>query len=99
MLGSLRAAQTAETPRGLPLRHRGFWIHLAMLPSAALLGLLVIVPLVMLAYYGFKDPTSGRLTLENYDRLLHDHLYVRLLGRSVWLALEVTVASIAIGWP
>jgi spermidine/putrescine transport system permease protein len=73
--------------------------HLAMLPSAAILVLLVFVPVGMLVYFSLSSTSTPFPSLENYARTIEESLYPRLFVRSLWLAFHVTVICIVIAWP
>ncbi|MBP1844297.1 mannopine transport system permease protein [Rhizobium petrolearium] len=72
------------------------------------LSLILIIPLCLLLGFGFVYPV-GRLLgqsffapdfgLDNYRRLLETPLYLRVLGRTVIVALIVMAASLALGYP
>lgn len=72
------------------------------------LSLILMIPLCLLLGFGFVYPV-GRLLgqsffapdfgLDNYRRLLETPLYLRVLGRTVIVALIVMAASLALGYP
>lgn len=72
------------------------------------LSLVLIAPLCLLLGFGFVYPV-GRLLgqsffapdfgLDNYRRLVETPLYLRVLGRTVMVALIVMAASLTLGYP
>ncbi len=84
---------------------------LLMTPTLLIMFALLIIPLVLtvITSFGQRDPDGNVIytfTLENYWRLLGftegggwDDLYLRILLRSLWLALQTTVIVIAMAYP
>src|SRR5215212_4044737 len=82
-----------------------------MTPTMIIMVALLIIPLVLtvITSFGQRDPDGNviyKFTLENYWRLMGftegggwDDLYLRILLRSLWLALETTVIVIAMAYP
>jgi spermidine/putrescine transport system permease protein len=84
---------------------------LLMTPTMIIMVALLIIPLVLtvITSFGQRDPDGNVIytfTLENYWRLMGftengtwDDLYLRILLRSLWLALQTTVIVIAMAYP
>jgi spermidine/putrescine transport system permease protein len=84
---------------------------LLMTPTMLILVALLIIPLILtvITSFGQRDPDGNVIytfTLENYWRLLGfteegtwDDLYLRILLRSLWLALQTTVIVILMAYP
>lgn len=84
---------------------------LLMTPTMLIMVALLIIPLVLtvITSFGQRDPDGNVIytfTLENYWRLLGftpegawDDLYLRILLRSLWLALQTTVIVILMAYP
>lgn len=83
---------------------------LLMTPTMLIMVALLILPLLLtvITSFGQRDPDGNVIytfTLENYWRLLGfteqgwDDLYLRILIRSLWLALQTTVIVIAMAYP
>lgn len=73
-----------------------------MLPSGVLLVCAVVVPVVMLAYFGLLTGpnTDGPVTGAEWARMASEpELYGRLLGRSLLLGLATAVLTVVLGWP
>jgi putative spermidine/putrescine transport system permease protein len=77
----------------------------AMLAPATLVVTLVLVlPLVLLFRYSLNHFEPGRfmvegLTLENYAKLVSDPYYLGVLRATLLMALAVTAACLALGFP
>jgi ABC-type spermidine/putrescine transport system permease subunit I len=72
-----------------------------MLPALVLLLAFVIVPLVTLlvfSLYTSVSPLRG-FTWQQYTTLVHETLYLRVLWKTIYVALFVTVIAGAIAWP
>ena len=72
-----------------------------MLPALLLLLAFVIVPLITLfvfSLYTSVSPLKG-FTWQQYTTLVHETLYLRVLWKTVYVALFVTVIAAAIAWP
>jgi spermidine/putrescine transport system permease protein len=84
---------------------------LLMTPTMIVMVALLIIPLILtvITSFGQRDPDGNVIytfTLENYWRLMGftesgtwDNLYLLILMRSLWLALETTVIVIAMAYP
>ncbi|MFO8075898.1 MAG: ABC transporter permease [Egibacteraceae bacterium] len=73
-----------------------------MLPSALLLLALVVVPLVLLVYFGLLTGpgVDGAVTGQEWARIAgQPELYGRLLVRSLVLGLAATALTIIVAWP
>lgn len=72
------------------------------------LSMMLILPWIVLLAVGFLYPV-GRLlagslfdpgfTLEHYARILDEPLYLKILLRTLWIGLVVTVAAFLLGYP
>jgi len=84
---------------------------LLMTPTMIIMVALLIIPLLLtvITSFGQRDPDGNVIytfTLENYWRLMGftengtwDNLYLLILMRSLWLALQTTVIVIAMAYP
>jgi spermidine/putrescine transport system permease protein len=84
---------------------------LLMAPTMLIMVAMLIIPLLLtvVTSFGQRDPDGNVIytfTLENYWRLLGfteegtwDDLYLRILLRSLWLALQTTIIVIAMAYP
>lgn len=72
-------------------------------PAAILLTAFFLVPLGGMALFSFRAGTFGEasavFTLDNYREFLANFTYQRLLLRSVWISLLVSVASVLLAYP
>jgi len=67
-----------------------------LLPAMLLLGLVYVLPLaeVVRLSFGQRD-----FTLAHYAELAGDDIIHRILGRTLWISLQVTAISLAAGFP
>lgn len=83
---------------------------LLITPVMALIVGLLVIPLILVVItsFGSRSPDGNVIygfSLDNYWRLLgitpdgFDTLYLEILGRSLWLALQTTLAVIVIAFP
>ena len=90
--------------------NRGLQGFLLILPTLVVMVALLIVPLVMTVVTSFSQRSADgeviyTFTLENYWRLAGftadgwDDLYLRILLRSLWLALQTTILVILMAYP
>jgi putative spermidine/putrescine transport system permease protein len=75
-----------------------------LLPAALAVSLVLLLPLVLMFRYSLNRFEPGRfmveaLTLENYAKLVSDAYYLGVLRSTVLMALAVTVACLALGFP
>ena len=90
--------------------NKGLQGQLLILPTLLVMLALLVIPLVLtvITSFGQRDPDGNVIytfTLENYWRLLGftpegwDDLYLRILLRSLWLAVQTTVIVILMAYP
>ncbi|MBR9843885.1 MAG: sugar ABC transporter permease [Rhodobacteraceae bacterium] len=79
------------------------WIHgwLLVLPAMALLALFTHLPAVTTVWNSFFSTPRGRrpavfVGLDNYERLLNDPIFWKVLTNNLWFALGTIPASIAL---
>jgi len=73
-------------------------------PAALAVSLVLLLPLVLMFRYSLNRFEPGRfmveaLTLENYAKLVSDAYYLGVLRATVLMALAVTAACLALGFP
>ncbi|MEV0385713.1 ABC transporter permease [Nonomuraea sp. NPDC050643] len=94
-----RAAAEAQPPPRRRLspagRRRGAGL-LLLLPALIALTLFFVLPLLSILLDSFTSPEPG---LGNYVQLFTDGYTLRVLGRTLVIALVVTVAGIALAYP
>ena len=84
--------------------------QLLIVPTMLVMLILLVIPLILtlITSFGQRDPDGNVIytfTLENYWRLLGftpegwDDLYLRILLRSLWLAVQTTVIVILMAYP
>ena len=69
-------------------------------PYVVWMLLFTIIPLLIVGYYAFTDTAGGETTfsLENVKSTF-DPMYMRIMGRSIYLAFVATVCCILLGYP
>ena len=92
-----------ENASTIQKRNRG--TRALILPSAAMLLLISIIPLCLLILFSFVDGnvTVGRgidgFTIQNFVRAFSTPMVPRLMGKSFLISLIVTLICIGIGYP
>ncbi len=66
-------------------------------PYIAWMVLFTLAPLALLLFYAFTARDGG-LTVSNFAQFF-DPMYLKILGRSLWLALLCTIICLALGYP
>src|SRR6266567_2467377 len=79
-------------------------VSAAALLAPAAVSLVLLLPLVLMFRYSLNRFEPGRfmveaLTLENYAKLVSDAYYLGVLRSTVLMALAVTAACLALGFP
>lgn len=69
----------------------------ALFPFLIWLVLLVVVPLLLIAFYGFTN-ADGAFSLDNFCQFFQPD-YLRVLWRSLYLSLIATVFCLLVGYP
>ncbi len=69
----------------------------ALFPFLLWMLLLILIPLILIAYYSFTDGNGG-VTLENFRQFFRPD-YLRVLWRSLYLALISTFVCLLLGYP
>ena len=92
-------------------RRQRFW---GLLPAMAIIGIFMVIPMGIVAVYSFleADSTGGvesQFSLDAYqqflfeldldDSLIFNAGYLRIFGRSFWLAFVCTLLCLIIGFP
>lgn len=73
---------------------RSYWSF----PYLIFLILFVLLPLVMIAVYAFRDPAGG-FTLGNFTRFFHQSEDVNTFVYSIEIALITTILCLLLGYP
>lgn len=83
-----------------PSRRAVRWDLVVLLAPLALITLLVFnVPLLNTAYWAVSDSDSGALSSQPFRDFWESTAYMRIIWRTLWVALEVTAATILLGYP
>jgi raffinose/stachyose/melibiose transport system permease protein len=101
--GRIATARPIVGTRRLDLR-KVIAVSAFLLPATAVYSLFVLFPIVQAGYYGLYKwkglgPLQNYVGLDNFDRLIHDEVFLRALEHNlVILALSVTIQlPIALG--
>ena len=75
-------------------------IKLALIPYSVYALIFIVAPILLILLYSFQD-TGGAWTLENYARFFDfsDPVYLKVLWRSIKLAVISTVICLILGYP
>lgn len=68
------------------------------IPALAVVGVLMVVPIIWLLGMSFVDQT-GALGLENYALFFGEPVYVQMFLNTFWIAFLVTVICLLLGYP
>lgn len=78
-------------------------IAILVLPSALLLGVLFLLPLVIMALYSFREGSFGAasqvFTLEHYREFFNNTSFLRLLWRSLLISFWVSLFTVILAYP
>ncbi len=78
-------------------------IAILVLPSALLLGVLFLLPLVIMALYSFREGSFGTasqvFTLEHYREFFSNASFLRLLWRSLLVSFWVSLFTVVLAYP
>ena len=63
-------------------------------------AIFIVIPLFLILFFSFTKQDGGQIifSLENYEKLI-DPLYMKVFGRSLWLALVSTLICLVVGYP
>jgi mannopine transport system permease protein len=90
----------ARVPQRWRQARAGRWSPLTaallLLPMMALLAGFFLYPLIKLLAGSVWTPT---FTLQHYERLWNESLYLLILGRTLWIAFVVSILALLLGYP
>lgn len=84
-------------------RNSTFWI--LYLPPLIWLGLFFLIPILLMAAFSFRTDTYGelfqnwRLGFDQYQSIIAEGSYWRLLGISSFMALIISVSAVVLAYP
>lgn len=81
-----------------PSRKRFSYKSLLSFPYSLWMGAFIIIPLIMMVYYGFTSRADGSLTFENV-KLISDPIYRKALWLSLKLSFFSTIVCLLIAYP
>jgi len=74
-----------------------------MLPSVLMLGVFFLLPVVAMATFSFRAGSFGAerqvLSLDHYREFLANEAFLRLLGRTIFMALETSILCVILAYP
>jgi ABC-type spermidine/putrescine transport system permease subunit I len=82
-----------------PVARRNPQTLLLLAPVLVLIAVFFDWPLLKTAYWSILDEETGRLTLAHFREFWDSQAYLRIIGRTLRVALMVTVACILLGYP
>lgn len=92
------AAKPAAASPARPIRVR--WDLVALIAPLALLTLAIFdLPLLNTAYWSVSDSETGALTAQHFRDFAESSAYIRIIWRTLVIALEVTLLTILLGYP
>ncbi|MBX3566500.1 MAG: ABC transporter permease [Rhizobiaceae bacterium] len=81
-------------------RRRFRWDLLLLIAPLLLVTAVVFdVPLLNTAYWAVSDAKSGALTTRHFQEFLESNAYMRIIWRTLFVSLEVTLVTILLGYP
>lgn len=97
---SMTGEGTAAEKVAAPPRSRPRWdLILLIAPMVLLVAAIFDFPLLNTALWSVSDPKTGVLTSQNFREFLDSNAYGHIIWRTFVISLEVTVATILLGYP
>lgn len=97
---TIEGAAPAAAPPSVRLRLRLRWDLLVLIAPLMVLTLIVFdIPLLTTAYWSVSDADTGQLTTRYFQEFYDSNAYMRIIWRTLAIALEVTIATIVVGYP
>ncbi len=93
------AAEATAVPARRRASLRQWELFFLLLPMLLLIVLIFDLPILNTAYWSISDPKTGALTLGHFRDFLEATAYLRIIWRTFFLSLEVTAATILLGYP
>ena len=95
---ALGGEDQADAPARKRLRVR--WdLVILIAPLAILTAVIFDIPLLNIAAWSVRDPQSGALTDQYFRDFWESTAYMRIIWRTMWMALEVTALTVILGYP
>lgn len=82
-----------------PRRRQGWQMLLLLAPVLVLILTVFDWPLLQTMYWSILDEDTGRLTLAHFREFWESQAYLRIIWRTLRIALTVTVVTILLGYP
>lgn len=72
-------------------------------PYVGWLAAMVVIPMLLIVLYAFtvqgNDVASIQFSLHNFERFITDTTFMKVVGKSMWIAVLTTVVCIIVGYP
>lgn len=72
-------------------------------PYVGWLAAMVVIPMLLIVLYAFtvqgNDVASIQFSLHNFERFITDATFMKVVGKSMWIAVLTTVVCIIVGYP
>ena len=73
------------------------------IPYIAWIAAMIVVPMILIIFYAFtiegNDVVSIKFSLENFTRFVTDSVFLKVVGKSMWIAFLTTIVCIFVGYP
>lgn len=97
-IGGAPADAAAPSPTRAGWRPR--WDLILFLSPLLLLTLVIFdIPLLNTGYWAISDDKSGELTGQHFREFYESNAYMRIIWRTLAVALEVTIITVLLGYP
>src|SRR5262250_2223983 len=99
-----KLAESIDSGRSWPMLHTRASAAVMLAPATIVVLAVLALPLLLLLRYSFNHFEPGQFmveafTVENYVKLVSDPYYLGVLRATVLMALAVTAACLALGFP
>jgi putative spermidine/putrescine transport system permease protein len=88
----------AATPPA-PVARRSLQMVFLLAPAVVLLAVVFDWPLLKTIYWSILDEDTGRLTLAHFREFWESQAYLRIIWRTLRVALTVTAVTVVMGYP
>lgn len=100
MSGTYLALETEQGSAPARRRLRLRWDLVALIaPLAVLTAVIFDIPLLNIVAWSVRDPASGAFTGQYFREFSESAAYMRIIWRTLWMALEVTAITMLLGYP
>lgn len=72
-------------------------------PYIAWISAMIVIPMILIIFYAFtvqgNDVVTIKFSLDNFLRFVTDATFLRVVGKSLWIAFVTTAICIVLGYP